>query len=574
MIILGINSYHPDSSAAVIVNGTLAAACEEERFSRVKHFALFPAESIRYCLKEAGVSIKDVDYIALPRNPFARVFKKIFYGIKMPELARNRMPVWSKISGVKNDLAVNLGVAEDVIKAKIIPIEHHRAHLASSFFVSGFETSLLFSADALGDFASTMWAVGEGNKISVMGEVGFPDSLGLYYTALTQYLGFKNFGDEYKVMALAAYGEPSFESEFNDLLKTDKNGFRMGRRYFFNNKQFIDMDLSSGAPKIGDIFSPQMEGRLGPKRAPEEPIEKRHRDIACTMQNRLEYVMSDLVSRIAASAKMRRLCMAGGVAFNCAANGKLAKELDFEEIFIPPAPGDAGLAIGAAFYLWNNILGKPRDFVMEDAYWGSAYSEKEIEEAVAGLKESGHNAEKIGDKKLLCKKTAKLISEGKVTGWFQGRMEFGPRALGNRSILADPRIPEMKNILNDRIKKRESFRPFAPSVAEEYQADYFEDGRPSRFMLFTNKVKPEKKEEIPSVIHVDGTSRVQTVKKDSNPLFWELINEFKEITGTPVLLNTSFNENEPIVRTPEEAAECFERTKMDAMAIGNYLVKD
>ncbi|MBI4335327.1 MAG: carbamoyltransferase [Candidatus Omnitrophica bacterium] len=575
MNILGINAYHPDSSAAIITDGKLIAACEEERFRRVKHFAGFPSESIKYCLKEAGISIKEVDCIAIPRDPSARLFRKVLYGIKIPVLIRKRIAAWGKTFAVKENLSELFGVHASVIRARIIKVEHHRAHLASSFFVSGFDKAFLLSMDALGDFASTMWGIGEGNKIRVLGETRFPHSLGFFYTAITQYLGFWNFGDEYKVMGLAAYGEPVFEDELKKILKIEKGSFKLGLSYFRHHKEFIDMSFDAGCPKIEQIFSPYLEKRLGKRRLPDEPIDTRHMDIARSLQKRLEDAVFHLLNFIEADTP--NLCLSGGVAFNCAANGKIFENTRFEEVYCPAAAGDAGLASGAAYYVWNQMLDGPRAFVAGHACWGPEFSKYdircELERAVPGLNKERCAISNIEDNGKLCCETARLIAEGKIVGWFQGRMEWGPRALGNRSILADPRKPEMKDILNDRIKHRESFRPFAPSVLKECVAEYFERAHPSPFMSFAYKVRKEKRCLVPAVVHVDGSARLQTVDRSENSLYWKLINEFRNISGIPIVLNTSFNENEPIVCSPKEAINCFLRTKMDVLVMGNFMVQ-
>lgn len=571
MYILGINAYHPDSSAAIIIEGKLVACAEEERFRRIKHFAGIPSESIKYCLKEAGISIKDIDYIVIPREPQARLFKKIFYGLKIPHLAQRRLFAWKKTFQIKRKLSEVFDIDDKIIRAKVIKVEHHRAHLASSFFVSGFDKAFLFSADALGDFASTMWGIGENNKIRVLGEIAFPHSLGFYYTAITQYLGFLGFGDEYKVMGLAAYGNPAFEDEFKKILKIKNNRFELGLEYFLHQRKLIEMNFEDGYPDVDLIFSPYFEKRLGKRRLPDEPIERQHKDIACSLQKRLEEVILHLLN--SCNRNFSNLCLAGGVAFNCVVNGKIFDHTEFAKIYVPPAAGDAGLAVGAAYYLWNHILNQPRNFVMDHAYWGPAYSEGQIQSDLAYFKGSNFKIERIENEDLLCQTAAKLISEGKIVGWFQGRMEWGPRALGNRSILTDPRNKELKEILNNRIKHREAFRPFAPSVLEEYAADFFENYHPSPFMLFAYKVKEEKKNLIPAVVHIDGTARLQTVNKKTNLLYWKLLNEFNRLTGIPILLNTSFNENEPIVCTAQEALDCFLRTKMDILVMGNYFIE-
>lgn len=583
MIILGINSYHGDASAAVIVNGELIAAVEEERFNRIKHSAGFPAQAIKYCLKEAGVSISGVDYIAVPRDPKARILKKLYYGVKIPALAVRRFAALRKIQNIKKTIADAFQIHGEEVKAKIINVEHHRAHLASSFFVSGFERALLFSADGLGDFASTMWGIGEANKIKILGEVCFPHSLGMYYTAITQYLGFLNYGDEYKVMGLAAYGEPEYKDEFDKILTSDGDlGFKLGLNYFVHHKKLVDMNFEEGRPSLGLLYSPYLEKRLGRHRQSLDSIGRRHQNIAASLQVRLEEIIFLLLNRIyelqpQGQGKVNALCMAGGVAFNCVANGKIFDHTPFKKIYIQPAAGDAGLAVGAAYYIWHQILNEPRDFLMEHAYWGPQYDCKTISDALKimndELNKQGCAVKKIEDKDELCRRTAQAIADGKVVGWFQGRMEWGPRALGNRSILVDPRRTEMKDILNNRIKHREPFRPFAPVILEEKIGGYFEKTHPSPFMFFAYKVRSEKINIIPAPTHIDGTGRIQTVNTETNPLFWQLIKEFENLTGVPVLLNTSFNENEPIVNTPGEALDCFLRTKMDVLVMGNYLLK-
>jgi len=576
MIILGINAYHPDSSAALVIDGKLVAACEEERFRRIKHFAGFPQEAVKSCLIQAGISLKDVDYITIPRNVWARFFKKVIYGIKMPKLALQRISAWGKTAYAKETLSDIFSISTKNIKAKLIPVEHHRAHLASSFFISGFNRAFLFSADALGDFGSTMWGIGDGNNIKIIGQIDFPNSLGLYYTAITQYLGFLKFGDEYKVMGLAAYGEPSYKKYFEKILKLENNTFKLGLEYFVHHKSVVDMEFNDKCPEVDLLFSSHLERMLGKRRQKMEPLDKRYKDIAATLQKRLEeaifYLLKDTVKK-----DIEALCISGGVGFNCVVNGKIFDNTAFKKIYVPAASGDAGLAIGSAFYFWNQILGMPRSFEMKDAYTGPEFSESEIELEIkkqkGKLDSSNYTIEKIEDNDKLCYKIAEDIATGKIIGWFQGRMEWGPRALGNRSILADPRRADMKDILNKRIKHRESFRPFAPSITQEDAGEYFEHSHPSPFMTFTYKIKEEKKKIIPAVCHVNGTARLQTVNKESNRLYWGVINSFKKITGIPVLLNTSFNENEPIVSNPCDAIECFLRTRMDVLAIGPFIIR-
>ncbi|MBN1353354.1 MAG: carbamoyltransferase [Candidatus Omnitrophica bacterium] len=577
MIILGINAYHPDSSAALMIDGKLIAACEEERFKRVKHFAGFPDKAVEFCLREAGISARDLDYIALPRDPRARIFKKLLYGIKIPPLLWRRVAVLKKALGAKEEISRALGVDVKYIKARVAKIEHHRAHLASSFFASNFDKAFLFSCDALGDFASTAWGIGEGKRLRILGEITFPHSLGFYYTAVTQLLGFLKFGDEYKVMGLAPYGEDRFRREFEDIVRIKNNGFELNLRYFTHHRKYVDMNFEDGYPKVDPLFSERMEKLLGKRRNPDEPLEKKHKDIAFSLQKRLEDAVIHLINTFSKGDICNNLCLSGGTSHNSVACGLLPERTHFKNIYVPPAPGDAGLAMGAAFYLWNDISRGERNSPVEHAYWGPGYDEKsisfEIDKRKSELTAEGCTIEKAVTEDALCHAIASELTSGKVIGWFQGRMELGPRALGNRSIIVDPRREDMKNVLNKRVKHREPFRPFAPSILEEYAGNYFGSSLPSPFMSFVYKVKDEKKDMIPAVCHVDGTARAQTVSRKTNPLYWNLINKFRGITEVPLLLNTSFNENEPIVRSPGEAIDCFLRTKMDILVLGTHIMR-
>jgi len=576
MIVFGINAYHGDASAAILVDGELVAAVEEERFTRVKHTAGFPAHAVRYCLQAAGVTIQEVDHIAIPRNPRARLVQKVLYAVKLPRFALERVRVLGHFGRIKEALAQALEVDPKAIKATFHRVEHHLAHLASSFFVSPFERAAVLSLDGLGDFASGMWGIGEGNRITVWGSVPFPHSVGMYYTAVTQFLGFWKYGDEYKVMGLSAYGEPEFLEEFRQMLRVnDGMGYEMDLRYFRHHTDGPTMTWEAGEPQLGQLFSEEFVRRFGDPHPPRTPVGRREENLAASLQARLEEVVlhqiNALYRLVAERTKQptNALAYAGGVAFNCVANGKVFDATPFEHLYIQPAAGDAGLAIGAAFYVWHQVLGYPRKFVMEHAYWGPEFSDADIRRA---LERHGLAYRQL-DRETLVRETAQRIAQGKVVGWFQGRMEWGPRALGNRSIVVDPRRPEMKDILNKRVKHREPFRPFAPSVLEEYTGEYYEHSYPSPFMLLAYKVRPEKRDEIPAPTHVDGTGRLQTVSQKTNPLYWQLIDAFRQLTGVPVVLNTSFNENEPIVCTPDEAIDCFLRTHMDVLAIGCFLVE-
>ncbi|HKN75755.1 MAG TPA: carbamoyltransferase C-terminal domain-containing protein [Candidatus Acidoferrum sp.] len=575
MNILGINAYHGNASAAVVCEGRLVAAVEEERFNRVKYAAGFPAQAIRYCLKEAGLELKDIDHVAVPRNPYARLGTKLFYAIRMPSFARERMKVLAKFTGIPEALAQAFDMDPASIAARFHRVEHHQAHLASAFFVSPFERAALLSADGLGDFASTMWGSGNGSRMKIDGAIAFPHSLGLFYSAVTQYLGFLKFGDEYKVMGLGAYGAPDQLDAFRKIVLTHGDGFRLELDYFTHHRSGPEMSWAEAdkTPTLGKMFSEEMEKLLGPKRNPEEPLEQRHKNLATALQARLEEVYLGMLKKLAERTGLKAVCLAGGVAFNCVANGKIFDTTGFEQVYVHPAAGDAGLAVGAAYYVWHQILGKPRTFVMDHAYWGPGYTRDEIRRAIEanGLTQNGCRVEELADESLL-QRTAAIVADGKILGWFQGRAEWGPRALGNRSIVADPRRPEMKEILNQRIKHREIFRPFAPSILAESTGEWFEKSHPSPFMTLAYSVRPEKREKIPAPTHVDGTGRLQTVTREANLRYWSLIKAFDRLTGVPVVLNTSFNDNEPIVCRPAEALDCFQRTQMDALVLGDFLI--
>jgi len=575
MNILGINAYHGNASAAIVCDGQLIAAVEEERFNRVKYAAGFPAAAIRYCLREAGLTLADVDHVAVPRNPYARLATKLFYAVRMPSFARERIKVLAKFTGIREALAGSFDANPDKLKALFHRVEHHVAHLASSFYCSPFEESALLSADGLGDFASSMWGAGFGPRMNVHGSIAFPHSLGLYYSAITQYLGFLKFGDEYKVMGLGAYGEPEFLEEFREIVKSNGGGFQLALKYFTHHRTGPEMSWAEAdkTPVLGKLFSEALVKHLGPARGPEDTIGQRHKDLACSLQARLEEVYLGMLRHLARETQMKSVCLAGGVAFNCVANGKILRETPFENVYVHPAAGDAGLAVGAALYVWHQVFGKPRSFVMDHAYWGPGFSIDETRKAIESTKltEGGFAVTQPEEGKLL-ERTAKIIGEGKILGWFQGRAEWGPRALGNRSIVADPRRAEMKEILNKRIKHREIFRPFAPSILAEATSDWFEQSHPSPFMTMAYSVKPDKRDKIPAPTHVDGTGRLQTVTKAANPRYWKLIKEVERQTGVPVVLNTSFNDNEPIVCKPQEAIDCFLRTQMDALVLGDFLI--
>ena len=579
MNILGINAYHGNASAAIVCDGRLVAAVEEERFNRVKYAAGFPALAIRYCLKEAGLKVEEIDHVAVPRNPYARLVTKVFYALRMPSFTSERAKVLVKFTGIREALAAAFDIEPAEISATFHRVEHHQAHLASAFFVSPFERAALLSADGLGDFASTMWGTGTDNRMSIEDAIAFPHSLGLYYSAVTQYLGFPKFGDEYKVMGLAAYGEPEHLEVFRDIVRFNANengnGFRLGLDYFIHHRTGPEMTWADAgkSPTIGKLFSGELPRRLGSVRAPEEPLEQRHRNLACSLQARLEEVYLGMLKKLAERTGLKAVCLAGGVAFNCVANGKIFDRTPFEQVYVQPAAGDGGLSVGAAFHVWHQKLRKPRSFVMEHAYWGPGFSREEIRSAIeaSGVSQQGYAIAELPEEEL-SRRAAAIIADGKILGWFQGRAEWGPRALGNRSIVADPRRADMKEILNRRIKHREIFRPFAPSILEEATGQWFEKSHPSPFMTLAYAVRPEKRAQIPAPTHVDGTGRLQTVTREANSRYYALISAFRDLTGVPLVLNTSFNDNEPIVCRPEEALDCFLRTRMDALVLGDFFV--
>jgi len=581
MIILGLNAYHGDSAACIVKDGKLIAAVEEERFRRVKHWAGFPACAIKYCLEAAGIAISDVDHIAINRDPKSHIKEKALSVIAKglsPGLAINRLKNAQKVRDIKLELMMTFRLKHTDIHAKVHNVEHHIAHLASAFLVSPYKKAALVSVDGFGDFVGAMWGIGEDNRITVMDRVFFPHSLGLFYLAFTQFLGFPKYGDEYKVMGLAAFGKPTESGKMGRVVKLcDKGRFKLGLDYFTHHIKGASMTWDGGEPKIDPVYSELMVQEFGGIRGKKEPITSHHENLASSMQTVYEQAFFNLLNYVYEQTKNPVLCLAGGCAMNSVANGKIFDKTSFKDVYIQPAAGDAGGAIGAAYYVYNQLLHNDRGFVMDNAYWGPSFSEEDIENILQSKSEELEKntcfITKIEDKNQLCRTAAKYIADGNVVGWFQNRMEWGPRALGNRSIVVDPRRKDMKDILNARIKRRESFRPFAPSVLLEKVGEYFEKDYPDPFMLKVYPIKKERRRLIPAVTHVDGTGRLQTVSKEENPLYWKLIKEFEKITGIPVVLNTSFNENEPIVCTPQEALDCFLRTKMDVLVLGSYIIK-
>jgi carbamoyltransferase len=573
MYILGINAYHGGASACLIEDGQLIAAVEEERFNRKKYWAGFPTQSIRYVLSAAGIEPQDVDHIGISRDPKANLLEAALFAFKTRptlNMVREKLSNNLRVGGLKTEFCRHLDLDEADMKMPFHNVEHHRAHMASAFFVSPFEQAAILSVDGAGDFVTTMWGTGDGGQMRVLDDIKFPHSLGIFYNALTQWLGFPKYGDEGKVMGLAPYGEPVYMDAMRKIVRVQRDGtFELDLDYFVHHAEGAGMTWEDGSPTIGTLFSEKLCKLLGEPRQPRTEITKQHENVAASLQAMLEEAEFALVHRLQRETGATALCMAGGVALNSAFNGKILPNTAFDEIFIHPAAGDAGTALGVCYYIYHQLLSKPRSYVMTDSYTGPGFSDEDIQNALE-LQALKYDAL---DDEALVGRAAELVAEGKVVGWFQGRMEWGPRALGNRSIVADPRRGDMKDILNARIKQREPFRPFAPSVLLESVGDYFDQTYPDPFMIKVYNVLPEKRAEIPAVTHVDGTGRLQTVDKAANPLYWLLIRAFGDLTGTPVVLNTSFNENEPIVCTPLEAIDCYQRTKMDALVIGHFVVE-
>jgi carbamoyltransferase len=576
--ILGINAFHGDSSACLVKDGELIAAAEEERFSRIKHFAGFPLESIRFCLAEAGISLKDVAHVAINMDPRAHLGSKFLYALSQwsnPRLVLDRLRKKRSRAGLEAQLAQ--AFPEQLFHGRLHAVEHHRAHLSSAFHVSPFDAAVVVSVDGFGDFASTAWGLGRGAEIAMNGQVFFPHSLGIFYQALTQFIGFPYYGDEYKVMGLAPYGEPKYMAEMRQIVRLIPDGsFQLNLKYFRHHRETIDYEWESGIPAVGTLFSTAMAELLGPARSKDEPLEQKHKDIARSVQAMYEESFFHLLNTLHARYGLDAVAIAGGCGMNSVANGKVTLKTPFKQVYVQAAAGDAGGAIGAAYSVWHQISSKQR-FHMKHAYWGPAFSNEAIGTLLSARQEDlsdlGCKIEQISDEDDLCQITASAIAEGQVIGWFQGRMEWGPRALGNRSILGDPRRFDMKDILNLKIKRRESFRPFAPSILRESVPEWFDLDGDVPFMMQVYTIRAEKLALIPAVAHVDGSGRLQTVSLDTNPRYYKLIDAFRKQTGVPILLNTSFNENEPVVCRPEEALDCFLRTKMDLLVLGNWIVR-
>lgn len=594
MYILGLNAYHGDAAACLVQDGVIVAAAEEERFRRVKHWAGFPSQAIRYCLAEAGIRLDDVSHVAVNSNPKANFLRKAGFALRQrPDmgLILDRVRNQTRRQSVQQELAA--AFPGQAVVAVVHRIEHHLAHMGSCFLVSPFRTATVVSIDGFGDFSSAAWGVGSADGIDVEGRVFFPHSLGVFYQALTQFLGFPHYGDEYKVMGLAPYGQPTFLPEMRRIVRLREDGsFELDTRYFRHHREKIAYEWEGGSPHVGTLYSAELEELMGPARGKDDPLEQRHKDIARSIQAMYEEAFFHLLSSLHARHGLDSIALAGGCAMNSVANGKIVRQSPYTRVYVQSAAGDAGGAIGAAIVTWRRVRagaapapaaetplagdiigGRP---VMDHAYLGPCFDEAAVATLLAAraadIAGQGCGIQMISSEAELCARTAAAVARGEVVGWFQGRMEWGPRALGNRSIIGDPRRPDMKDILNLKIKRRESFRPFAPSVQREHVLDWFEEDGDVPFMMQVFQIREEKRPRIPAVTHVDGSGRLQTVYRQTNPRYWALIEAFRELTGVPMVLNTSFNENEPVVCTPDEALDCFLRTKMDVLVIGNVMV--
>lgn len=561
MYILGLND--SNSAAAIIKDGRLLAAAREERFDRIKFSDSYPTQAVNYCLKTAGIGLKEVEHVVFAWNPGHEIepqdspaavrYHKHFLHYIPNNLLRH-------IGGDKSNKRIafideTIGFRQGKLDIHFVP--HHFSHAASAFFVSPFEKAAVLTIDAYGDDITCETFIGEGKTLRSVSRTNFPHSMGQVYAAVTQYLGYRANSDEWKVMGLAAYGELEYYDQFEKLIRFDR---QRGELRF-------DLDYFTYYIWTPRRYSDQFVELFGPERYPDDEITPRHINIAASFQRRVEDVMLELCCWLAEKTGLDSICLAGGVAMNSKMNGRIAAETAFTNVWVQPSADDAGGSLGACFYYWHQILGHERSFRMDHDYWGPGFSDAEIK---AALDDALVNYEYLDEPEV---HAARSIADNKVIAWFQGRMEFGQRALGNRSLLADPRDPQMKDKINRLIKHREWYRPFAPSVLEEYQADYFEMSQPSPFMQQVYPIKPHMQSLIPAVVHNDGTGRLQTVKKQDNPRYWKLIDEFRKLTGVPMVLNTSFNDNdEPIVCKPKDALRSFFGTGMHELYLGNYRV--
>ncbi len=586
MIVLGLNAYHGDSAAALVKDGQLIAAAEEERFRRIKHWSGMPTEAIRWCLQDAGLKLSDVDHIAINRDPKVNHLRRALYVLRRrPSLSLILKRLGNIRQAGRFEDSVQSAFPGQTLRAQVHHVEHHLAHLASSFLVSGFDEAVCLSVDGFGDFASSAWGLGRGDDIPIDGRVYFPHSLGIFYSIITQFIGFPHFGDEYKVMGLAPYGQPKYLDQMRQIVKVQTDGsYHLNLDYFRHHTDDVHYTWDNCIPEVGTLYRKEaLEALLGPERGKDQPVEQKHRDLARSAQVMYEEAFFALLQSLHGKYRCDQLALSGGCAMNSVANGKVYLNTPFKRMYLPASAGDAGGAIGSAFVVARRLAGsasaptKPnKKFVMDHAYVGPQATPTEIQDLLtrrnAEIQAEGCTVRRFDDEGELCQTTATAITKGKVIGWFQGRLEWGPRALGNRSILGDPRRADMKDILNLKIKRRESFRPFAPSILREHVSEWFEQDDDVPFMMEVFQVRESKRSLIPATTHVDGSGRLQTVHQDTNPRYHRLISAYRDLTGVPMVLNTSFNENEPVVCLPEEALNCFLRTKMDVLVLGDWMV--
>src|ERR1700736_5938471 len=589
MNILGLNAYHGDSAACLFIDGKLIAAAEEERFRRIKHWAGLPTQAINYVLEEGKLSLGEIDHIAINRKPGVNNLRRLGFVLTHwphPKLMAQKIKNIRSAASIKealeaaygSDLRAQFG---DGITAEVHYVEHHLAHLASAYLVSGFSEAACISIDGFGDFASTAFGFGQGSEVKIDSRVYFPHSLGIFCSALTQFLGFPHYGDEYKVMGLAPYGEPNYLEPLRDVVGVQSDGtFRLNLKYFRHHIGNVSYTWHDCAPAVGTLYRRALVDLLGAPRMPDEPVEQRPKDKARSVQATYEKAFFALLHAVHREHPSDNLALAGGCAMNSVANGKVYRRTPFKKMYVPAAAGDAGGAIGAAALVQVQLSDQALTSDLRpliSAYLGPGATEEEIHALIdwkkTELADAGCTIAYFGDEEDLLERTAQVIADGKIVGWFQGRMEWGPRALGNRSILADPRKAEIKDVLNAKIKRRESFRPFAPSILREEVAEWFETDDDVPFMTQVFQIRPKYREMIPAVTHVNGTGRLQTVHKETNPRYHRLIEHFRDLTGIPLVLNTSFNENEPIIAFPEEALDRFLRTDMDVLVLENFCLE-
>ncbi len=558
MHILGISCHYHDAAACIVRDGEVIAAAEEERFTRKKHDHSFPENAIKFCLEHAGIKGSQLDHVGFYEKPVLKFYRMLETHIdtypRSIEQFTSAVPTWlTEKLRLPSLLKSKLGY-----KGEIIYIKHHLSHAASAFLPSPFEEAAIITWDAVGEWTTTAYGTGKGNKLKMEKELQFPTSIGMLYSTITAFLGFRVNSDEYKVMGLASYGKPVHYDKLKKLaVQTDDSSIKLDMSYFAYEYSFR-------------MYSKKFEAEFGKPRKPESEITQYHMDMAASLQKLTEELMLKIATYVRKKTGMENLCMAGGVALNVVANKLILEKSGFRKLFVQPAASDAGGALGVAMYIYNSALNNPRTYIMKNAYLGPEYTKEEIRDY---LVKNRIKHRECGSEEELLNETARLIHENNIIGWFQGRMEYGPRALGNRSILANATNAEMKDILNNKVKHREDFRPFAPVTTEEEAKNYFEIRQPDPFMVLLVDVKKSKKEAIPAVTHVDGTARLQTISEKENPRYYKLIKTFKKLSGVPVIINTSFNiRGEPIVCTPYDAFRCFAGTGIDYLVMDRFII--